>query len=202
METVGDLIWIQTGSEWFAVSNPNPVRPMSMNTNTNNIAAAIIRDAITNPDVKLLLLMKGVPGSGKSHKAREIAAEVPGAVVFSTDDFFMQDGDYRFDPSKLGEYHAANQRRAKDAFAAGVRVVIIDNTNLQAWEAKEYVVFGFVYGYAPFVLEAGTPWAKDAEECARRNTHGVPKEAIERMLARWEDFNPIQCLTARAPWEK
>ena len=34
--------------------------------------------------------MRGLPGSGKSTKAKKIAAET--GIIYSTDDFFMVDG--------------------------------------------------------------------------------------------------------------
>lgn len=50
--------------------------------------------------------MRGVPGSGKSTKAKQLAG-IKG-LVYSTDDFFMKNGDYVYDPSKIGEYHDKN----------------------------------------------------------------------------------------------
>jgi adenylate kinase family enzyme len=44
--------------------------------------------------------MRGLPGSGKSTKAKELAGEQ--GLVFSTDDFFMVNGKYIFDPKMIG----------------------------------------------------------------------------------------------------
>jgi len=152
-----------------------------------------------------LTIMRGLPGSGKSTLAR-VLANVPGvdpAPVFSTDDFFMVEGEYRFDPAKLGANHAANLARTVDAMTAGIPHVIVDNTNTQGWECREYVRKAVFHGYRIQFVEANTPWARDAAECARRNTHGVPQDRIEAMLARWEpDLTVEACLNARAPWEK
>lgn len=151
-----------------------------------------------------LTVMRGVPGSGKSTLAK-VLANVPGvdpAPVFSTDDLFMVDGEYRFDGSKLGAFHAANLRRASEAMEAGTPHVIIDNTMTQAWEAREYVKAALARGYRIQFVEPHTPWARDAVECARLNTHGVPLPAIQGMLARWEsDLTVEGCLAAKAPWE-
>jgi predicted kinase len=154
--------------------------------------------------MKTLTIMRGVPGSGKSTLAK-VLANVPGvetAPVFSTDDFFMVDGEYRFDGSKLGAHHAANLRRTAEAMEAGVTHVIVDNTMTQGWEAREYVRAATFHGYRVQFVEPRTPWGRDAAECAARNSHGVPLAAIEGMLARWEpDLTPEACLNARAPWE-
>lgn len=148
----------------------------------------------------LMTILRGVPGSGKSHLAN-LLLDVPGTVVYSTDDFFMVDGEYRFDPKKLGSYHAANQRRAREACAARTPHIVIDNTHVKAWEAREYVRMAFEHDYKVVFVEPTVPWAKDAEECAKRNTHGVPLETIKRMLDGWETFTADDCLKAKAPWE-
>lgn len=44
--------------------------------------------------------MRGLPGSGKSTKAKKIAGSQ--GVVYSTDDFFMVKGQYVYDGSKIG----------------------------------------------------------------------------------------------------
>lgn len=154
---------------------------------------------------KTLTIMRGVPGSGKSTLANALA-NVPGvdtAPVFSTDDFFMVDGEYRFDPSRLGANHAANLARTVAALEAGTPHVIVDNTMTQAWEAREYCRAAVRLGYTVQFIEARAPWARDAGECARRNTHSVPEAAIVGMLARWEpDLTVEACLSARAPWER
>ena len=49
---------------------------------------------------KILYLLRGVPGSGKSTVAQNI-----GGTHFETDKYFMVDGEYKFDPTKLKQYH-------------------------------------------------------------------------------------------------
>lgn len=153
---------------------------------------------------KTLYVFQGVPGSGKSTLAKAIAGDWH--PILSTDDFFMVETEYaheyRFDPKKLPEAHKWNQDRCRSAMAANQRVIVIDNTNTQAWEAKPYVQMGIDHGYNIAFVSPGTPWSHDAAECAKRNTHGVPEEAIRRMLARMETLTVEKCLNAKAPWEK
>ncbi|MBP9839028.1 MAG: hypothetical protein KBC84_10000 [Proteobacteria bacterium] len=52
---------------------------------------------------KELVLMRGLPGSGKSTKAKKIAGNV--GVVYSTDDFFMVNGKYMYDSKLIGDNH-------------------------------------------------------------------------------------------------
>lgn len=62
--------------------------------------------------------MRGLPGSGKSYKAKKLA-EAGHGIVYSTDDFFEVDGKYIYDGSKIGEYHQKNQDRTEEALKKG-----------------------------------------------------------------------------------
>jgi len=132
---------------------------------------------------KKMIIMRGVSGSGKSTLAKELGE---GGVILSTDDFWEQDGEYEFIPDKMQEAHDWTRQRAQDAVEKGISPVVIDNTNVRAWEAKEYVDMAKKNGYEIEIREAETPWRFDAEELAKRNTHGVTQDIIERMLENWE----------------
>lgn len=136
---------------------------------------------------KRLVIMRGLPGSGKSFRAEEIYEEYINSVICSTDVFwFNEAGDYVFDGSKLGEAHAWNRGRAAMAMELGVDLVIIDNTNTQAKEYQPYIDMGEEQGYNVEFAMPTTPWAWDVDECAKRNSHSVPREAIQRMYDRFE----------------
>ncbi|XP_074072180.1 NEDD4-binding protein 2-like 1 isoform X2 [Macrotis lagotis] len=93
---------------------------------------------------KQLYLLRGLPGSGKSTLARQLKHDSPRALIFSTDDyFFKEDGTYEFNPDVLTEAHDWNQKRARKAMRNGISPIIIDNTNLHAWEMKPYAVMVF-----------------------------------------------------------
>jgi len=104
----------------------------------------------------------------------------------------MVDGEYQFDPTKLGEYHAQNLRQAT-YFMEGFGKVydysdvlcIIDNTNTQHWEYEKYVEAAKENGFMVQIISID--WKQeDIPLYAERNSHGVPEEAIQRMADRWE----------------
>lgn len=134
--------------------------------------------------------MRGLPGSGKSTKAKELVGE---GVIHSTDSFFEDPstGEYKFDPSKIGEYHQKNLEAAVDSMRKGITPVIIDNTNIKRWEFKKYTDAADHFGYeVKFVILDPTNYTEnEIQELVERQkrTHNVPKEAIIRMLKNWED---------------
>ncbi|NXI53768.1 N4BP2 protein, partial [Chloroceryle aenea] len=142
---------------------------------------------------QVLVLLRGVPGSGKSYLARALLEDNPGGIVLSTDDYFCKDGQYHYDPDCLGEAHDWNRKRAKEAFEMRISPIIIDNTNIQAWEMKPYVTLAQQFKYKVMFREPDTWWKFKPKELERRNIHGVSKEKIKRMLDRYE-----RCLTVRS----
>ncbi|KAL8207492.1 UNVERIFIED_CONTAM: hypothetical protein K2H54_057086, partial [Gekko kuhli] len=139
----------------------------------------------------VLVLLRGVPGSGKSYLARSLLEDNPGGIILSTDDYFYtKSGQYQFNPDRLSEAHEWNWKRAKEAFEKRVTPIIIDNTNIQAWEMKPYVALSQQHKYKVIFREPDTWWKFKPKELERRNIHGVSKEKIKKMLERYE-----RCLT-------
>ncbi|CAL8331589.1 unnamed protein product [Merluccius merluccius] len=148
---------------------------------------------------KVLVLLRGAPGSGKSTLAWAMLEQNPGGVVLSTDDYFSRHGDYRFDPSALGEAHEWNHKRSQEAFARGASPIIIDNTNMQGWEMKPYVAQALRYNFKVLFREPDTWWKNKPRELARRNKHHVSVEKIRRILDGYERFVSIDTIMGSQP---
>lgn len=139
---------------------------------------------------KELVIMRGVSGSGKSYKARQIAGN--SGIICSADDFFIErgNGKYLFDQSLLSEAHNQAKEKAIDAINKGVSPVVIDNTNTRLWELKALkpiISLAQTKGYSVRIEEPETEWwkNKDIQEMAKRNSHGVPISVIEKMVDRF-----------------
>ncbi|XP_015453053.1 NEDD4-binding protein 2 isoform X3 [Pteropus alecto] len=150
----------------------------------------------------VLILLRGLPGSGKSFLARTLQEDNPSGVILSTDDYFYINGQYQFDVKYLGEAHEWNQNRAKEAFEKKLSPIIIDNTNLQAWEMKPYVALSQKYKYKVLFREPDTWWKFKPKELARRNIHGVSKEKITRMLEHYQRFVSVPIIMSSSVPEK
>ncbi|XP_026564559.1 uncharacterized protein LOC113441653 isoform X2 [Pseudonaja textilis] len=136
---------------------------------------------------KRLLMLRGLPGSGKTTLSHILRGQSYNGIVFSTDDYFHQiNGCWSYNVSQLGTAHEWNQNRAKEAMDLGRSPIIIDNTNTQAWEMKPYVKAALEKGYHVEFHEPDTWWKFNPEELEKRNKHGVSREKIVQMLERYE----------------
>lgn len=150
-----------------------------------------------------VIIMRGVPGSGKS---RYVATKHPNAEVYSADSFFMQPNDagelvYQFNPAQLGEAHdecfrdflfacseVERVRRVQGGFPKHITFdIVIDNTNTRLFEMSPYVMVARRYGYPIRIVHV----VADPEQCAKRNVHGVPLTAIKRMADNFEPTPPF-----------
>lgn len=84
---------------------------------------------------RVMVLMRGAPGSGKTHLAMQIVKLTmgsncsPSSYVFSTDDFFVR--TKRFIPAILQEAHSWNQERVRAAADRKWSPIFVDNTNTE-----------------------------------------------------------------------
>lgn len=140
-----------------------------------------------------LILMRGVSGSGKSTLAKKLATDNENSVIYSTDDFFMIEGIYAFDPLSLGKNHKMNQDRARCAMQENTPCVIIDNTNTQAWEMRPYVEAALELGYE---IEIQEPDQVPLEEIMRRqkSDKNLPLETVQKMLSRFESNVTVETI--------
>lgn len=164
----------------FHFSQPEANKLGNNQKKTSEIAKATEKIQLGS---KVLVILRGLPGSGKSSLAAKLKFS---GEVFSTDDFFIENGEYIFDPYKLNEAHVWNKQRTKQALERGVSPIIIDNTNVEAWEMAPYILLGKKYDYEIIILEPDTPWKFNVRVLASKNKHKVSKSKIQKMKEKYQ----------------
>jgi len=130
---------------------------------------------------KILYIIRGCPGSGKSTFAESL-----GCPYFEADMFFMKDDVYTFDGTKIKIAHAWCQNQVEEAMKFNEEThgldnseIAVSNTFTQEWEMEPYFKLAEKYGYNVFSLIV-------ENRHGGKNNHGVPEEKVESMRARFE----------------
>jgi predicted kinase len=129
---------------------------------------------------KILYIVRGIPGSGKTTFARTL-----NSIIVEADQYFMDgEGNYKFDGSKIKfahEYCRAQTEAWMQTKGDQVNVnrIAVSNTFTQEWEMESYFELAKKYGYKVFTVivenrHGGT------------NVHNVPEDKIEQMKNRFE----------------
>lgn len=130
---------------------------------------------------KQVIIMRGVSGSGKSTYIKENFAD---AVVVSADKYFMKEGKYCWDASKIGAAHGQCRARFKQALSKSKELVVVDNTNTKLSEFKGYLSVAEEYGYKVEVVRLDVP----LDTLYGRNVHGVPDASVKAMHDRMQPY--------------
>jgi predicted kinase len=94
-----------------------------------------------------LILVRGIPGSGKSTFSKLLGGE-----HIETDMFFMKNGKYKFEPDKLKEAHLWCQQRCMLHMATKTEKIVISNTFTQQWEMDSYFELAKKYEYNVYTV--------------------------------------------------
>lgn len=132
-----------------------------------------------------VLILRGIPGSGKTTYAKNLADSLKEQAVrvVSADLWFERDGEYKFDPQQLSKAHG----RCLVEFVSALTgrsgtpdYLVVDNTNLEAWEIAPYYSLAEAYGHDVEILTLTC----SLEIAAARQVHGVPRQKLEQMAHR------------------
>jgi hypothetical protein len=148
--------------------------------------------------IQKLIICRGIAGAGKSSLARKLRDTIIWSDIYSTDQYWIRpDGVYDWNPKRIGEAHQWNFDCFRFAFSEDNDnppvVVFIDNTNIQYKDFHRYIEYAVKQNpkIEIILLEPNTPWKFDVDVLVEKNTHSVPKEAIQRMLDRWQSSESI-----------
>jgi len=123
---------------------------------------------IVNKHRNEIVLIRGLPGSGKSTTAKSMKWH----LHLEADMFLEVNGTYVYNASKVRAAHDWCVETAKKKLGLGMNVVI-SNTFVRIWELQRYIDLMY-----PFrIIELNGKWP---------NIHGVPEDKIKNMANEWE----------------
>ena len=138
--------------------------------------------AIDREYVGDLILVRGIPGSGKTTLGDVILYTTPTTSqdVLSADNFFIDaNGKYNFDSSKIKEAHNECQVKCSERMKFEFSRIVVANTFTEEWEMKPYFDMAERYNYRVHCIIVEN--RHDSQ-----NVHGVPEEKLKQMKDRFE----------------
>lgn len=127
----------------------------------------------------MLVLVRGVSGSGKSTFAQELVESNPDICHYEADMWMVdQEGNYLFNPKMLSVVHGECQRHTKKSLEEG-KIVVVSNTFTQVWEMKPYIEMAEELGVVVIINRMTGSY---------KNVHGVPDHVVKVMEDRFEDY--------------
>lgn len=126
-----------------------------------------------------MYLLCGLPGSGKSSKARKLQEALPGSQLFEADMYFTNpDGTYLYDKTLVSEAHSWCRFATEQAMDDYCCDVIVANTFIRRKDREIYEAMAARHGYEFQIVKCRGEWA---------SVHNVPTDVIARMREAWEE---------------
>ncbi len=126
-------------------------------------------------DMKNLFIIRGIPGSGKSTLADALNVQLRVAA----DDYFMEDGEYKWDSGKIGLAHSWCKGVVRIAMQNSVSDIAVHNTFTTEKEMLPYIEMAREFGFKVTTLIV-------ENRHGNSSIHDVPEDTIEKMKMRFD----------------
>lgn len=129
---------------------------------------------------KHLIILRGLPGSGKTTLAK-IISENGKYPIFSVDDYFTnnQNSEYVFDFSKNHIAYKKCLENCENAMKENKEKIILHNVFSMEWEIKPYLEMANKYNYTVHI-------ASVENYHNSKNTHAISEEQIQKMASKYK----------------
>ncbi len=127
-----------------------------------------------------LILLRGLPGSGKTTLAK-VLSENNTYPIFSVDDFFTNaaTGEYTFNFKDNHLAYKQCEQFTKDAMQQNRTKVFVHNTFTMDWELEPYFKLAAEFNYVLFVVTV-------ENHHNHKNTHEVSDEQLQKMAEKYK----------------
>ncbi|MDD5648867.1 MAG: AAA family ATPase [Candidatus Nanoarchaeia archaeon] len=124
---------------------------------------------------KSLVILRGLPGSGKSSLASLLSK-----AICSADDYLInREGEYIWTESRVIQAHEWCKRKCERFMKKQISLVVIDNVSVKSKDMRPYRKLAKEYGYKVYSVIV-------ENRHKGINTHNVSKEIMKSMRKKFE----------------
>ena len=123
---------------------------------------------------KILIIVRGIPGSGKTSFANLLSK-----AICCADDYYMHDGEYKRKAEDIGKAHAWCQRKCRRFMKAQVEQIVVANTSTTEREMQPYMDLARQFSYMVYSVIV-------ENRHGNVSVHGVPEATLDKMKARFD----------------
>ncbi|KAM3917952.1 YLP motif-containing protein 1 [Leptodactylus fuscus] len=192
--------------ERSVIPPPVPVPPPEKKPETKNVDDLLKKPGRENRPDRIVVIMRGLPGSGKTHVAkliRDKEVEYGGSAprVLSLDDYFMTEVEkvekdpetgkkvtrkvmeYEYEPEMEDTYRSGMLKTFKKTLDDGFfPFIILDSVHDRVRQFEQFWSAAKTKGFEVYLAEISA----DIQTCAKRNVHGHKLKEISKMSDNWE----------------
>jgi predicted kinase len=128
--------------------------------------------------MKELVLVRGIPGSGKSTLSKLIASSILDIQIEADMFFLNENNEYHFDASKLKDAHNWCRENVENYMSKAYGKIVVSNTFTQEWEMEPYFELAKKYGYRVHSIIVENRHGGE-------NQHEVPEDKLTQMVNRF-----------------
>lgn len=143
-----------------------------------------------NSAVKGLIVLRGLPGSGKTTLAKKLSQRSKHAQICTEDRYHWSGkedgvGEYKFQPQLVFLAREWCTKEIREAITQNVNLIILDNHNARISMYEDHIQFAVEHGYRFRIIEFVAS-ASLIDKYRARSYKKFPREVYVKLLKLWE----------------
>lgn len=140
---------------------------------------------------RLLLLVRGPPGSGKNIIVAELEELYPDSRAYWSDKLFSSPMAPERNSVTIRESHDLCHSKIEGFMKNDVPMIINKNTNVMVWEIAKFLVLASRYGYTVILVDMPHHVVLDPKVLTATNNKGLSEQYLTNRVKQWEEVHPF-----------
>tara|TARA_B100000131_G_C17837875_1_gene500523 strand:+ start:30 stop:488 length:459 start_codon:yes stop_codon:yes gene_type:complete len=135
---------------------------------------------------KIAIILRGVPGSGKSSFVNLLKATSSDIAIHAIDDLHIDhNGNFLWDEENQSRLYTLNFANFVKSCSKSISIVVCDAINIQIKDFEKYVDIAKEFDYQVYIV---TPDQPTPSESTKRNKHHTSSIQARDMYKKWEHW--------------